>query len=406
MDYTHRFTYGLLAAFFILMSVPALALAPPVAPVGLRHIVKNGSVLDGRITYQIGLGSAATYVEKGISFGKGTMGSLAKGILTRGAGIGLAYTALELLIENAGYLWDSGSSEVMTQGDSGGYQCTSGAAWGNDQWSGIPKTCYEYDAYLLWKQALPGHWLNSFNWVVTSVSLTSGNVTDNNHTTRGYNEVCYLKNGGSGPADCDQNVQFIPTYYPGQTVTQPQIPGEPLTEDQIGEQVIQNGSPGTWEQMLTDPVTGMPITTPEVADGMWDLQKDKVEEAGGDPQTVPQPTTTGSTTAGTSEEAPETDIPDFCTWAETMCDLADWFMETPEEPEPPEVPYQNVPLPSSWDSGLGASSCPPATTVAIWGGTTIEIPWQPACDGADILRPILLAMAYFIAAGILIGRKA
>lgn len=63
------------------------------------------------------------------------------------------------------------------------------------------------------------------------------------------------------------------------------------------------------------------------------------------------------------------------------------------------VPNQNKPLAFTKQDGFGPSngSCPPARSLVLMG-KTMSFSWQPMCDFATGLRPIILALAYLSAA--------
>lgn len=395
MDSFSGYSRGVLVAVFFLVAVPvipALALAPPVTPIGLRHVVKSGSVLNGKVSYQIGLGSASTYVEKSLAFGGLTMGKLALGFLKGG----VANLALMGLIQGIGWVWDEANQDVRS-GDKPPQTCSN---YYSNSFNSI-KTCSVMDAIALSQPAFEAHVCQpsdcrNFVWSGTTV-IGGDSKRDLDYEL--------TQDGGD---TWEPRSTFIRIFYVtgDGPVTSPVVPGSPVTDLQLGEQVIQNGDPVLWEQLLTDPVTGQPVTTPEIQAQRWEIQKDQAEQAGEDPTTVPEPVQTGGTDTATSEPEPETDMPAFCTWAKSACDFYTWVMGDPVEPEKVPLPLTDVPQPDGWDSGIASSGvCPSPTSITIWSDNTIEIPWQPACDGADIMRPFLLAMAYLIAAGILIGRK-
>jgi len=109
---------------------------------------------------------------------------------------------------------------------------------------------------------------------------------------------------------------------------------------------------------------------------------------------------------GTSGAAAEVEFPEFCSWASTVCDWYNWAVEAPIEPENPDVPVETTEdLVVDWDSSLGAGSCPTAESMG-YGGETWSYSFEPACDAADIFRPILIALCSIGAAFIIVGARA
>jgi hypothetical protein len=123
---------------------------------------------------------------------------------------------------------------------------------------------------------------------------------------------------------------------------------------------------------------------------------------------VPKDTTT--TGGGTAFKLPE-----FCTWAKTMCDWFDW---TKKEPETPSS-NNKVDIKRRTASDIGvdfdqqqqdyvrwSGSCPaPKTAVISLAGTSTNFvfDFQPFCDMLTTARPVVIGFAYLSALYIVTG---
>jgi len=116
------------------------------------------------------------------------------------------------------------------------------------------------------------------------------------------------------------------------------------------------------------------------------------------------PLTVGQTepvaaTAANSAAAPST-WPDFCVFAPTFCA---WFGD--EGSDDVDLPEKEIAVTASgWTSGLGSGTCPaPSTlTLSAWTGS---VTYQPYCDLAALIRPLVLLSAALYAAFIIAGLR-
>lgn len=103
------------------------------------------------------------------------------------------------------------------------------------------------------------------------------------------------------------------------------------------------------------------------------------------------------------EESPdinvEVDTPTGCDLLPAVCEIRDWLFAEHTPPDPPEpewqvdmikpedLPEHNNPLP--------AGECPEDTFSVF--GTEYDVPWQPMCDFATGVRPLVLGAAWLTA---------
>lgn len=113
---------------------------------------------------------------------------------------------------------------------------------------------------------------------------------------------------------------------------------------------------------------------------------------------VPNPDGSGDTD---KPRDPEKDQRDLC---EKYPDIiACQKLEAPEDNV--KLPVKEVDFNFAPESGYaGSAVCPPPIVVSV-AGETISISWQPFCDSLNMIRPMMLAMAWLMAAFILIGRR-
>lgn len=94
------------------------------------------------------------------------------------------------------------------------------------------------------------------------------------------------------------------------------------------------------------------------------------------------------------------DIPTDCAFMPTVCQWLDWFKkdEPTEEPNLDDAKQvidlrdykENVTI------GPTAQQCPePMEFTVPYVNATVAVSWQPFCDLADLVRPLLLLLAYF-----------
>lgn len=125
-----------------------------------------------------------------------------------------------------------------------------------------------------------------------------------------------------------------------------------------------------------------------------------------DVQTVTHPdssttTTTSSTAAPAGDPPPPEDKPDVCKDHPEASGCAEFGEHDPE----PDLQTEDRAL--SWVPSLSAVGACPAPETATVHGQSISISWQPVCDLASGLRPVVLAVAWLSAGAFVfgVGRK-
>lgn len=109
----------------------------------------------------------------------------------------------------------------------------------------------------------------------------------------------------------------------------------------------------------------------------------------------------GGSGDGDKPRDPEKDERDLCEKNPEI--LACQKLSEPEDKE--KLPVKEVEFNFTPESGFsGNAVCPPDTVVTVVGHT-ISVPWHKFCDSLEMIRPMMLAMAWLMAAFILIGRR-
>ncbi|AXH76981.1 MAG: zonular occludens toxin [Inoviridae sp.] len=161
----------------------------------------------------------------------------------------------------------------------------------------------------------------------------------------------------------------------------------------------------------TDPVTGDTVVT---------TTNTTTNISYGD-QTITTTNTTTSTTYQNGQETSTTvttetpgelpvstggggagDWPGFCTWASVVCDFIDWVKEPFLEPDPELPMLTDFESDEEFEFHLTAE-CPEPYTInlTIFGPVTFY--WEPFCDLARFIKPLVLASASLFAAFIALG---
>lgn len=119
--------------------------------------------------------------------------------------------------------------------------------------------------------------------------------------------------------------------------------------------------------------------------------------------------TSTETTTETPGELPVTEPsgggaewPGFCDWATVVCDFIDWFQEPFDAPEVEWPLIEDQDFEEEFDFTL-AASCPEPYTIELALFPPVQFNWQPFCDLATFIRPLVLASAAIFAAFISLG---
>lgn len=191
----------------------------------------------------------------------------------------------------------------------------------------------------------------------------------------------------------------LPTWTPNWSTGTDDLP---ITDEDIFN-ALRQARPDLFAQLLKDE-NGNVIITPEVADAMNRFRQ-AVEAATGvaGVPVVSDPATVGN---GEGDASPKS-LPEYCEWATVMCDLADWIKKDPGDLDTPEVPRSEADIHLvEWSSGLGGGSCPePVTRTVTLGGHSqeVEFSYQPLCDFAIFLNPVMVSLGLLIGMYIVAG---
>lgn len=112
---------------------------------------------------------------------------------------------------------------------------------------------------------------------------------------------------------------------------------------------------------------------------------------------------------GTTETDTEFRLPKFCDWAAPVCELVELVkkqFEEPDLPEPEELPQEQLFEPKEVEVDF-AGGCPSDVSfdVVVAGfSKNVSFSWQPICDGAIFMNPIMQGIGALAGAYIMFGR--
>lgn len=284
-------------------------------------------------------------------------------------------------------------------------------------------------------------------WVSGATAVGAGQpYSDGYYCVQFYQNAASHPSGmGSGWSSCSI---IVPMMASGAApiVSDPhafQLPVSATVTDEQIHQAIKN-NPDAWKQILTYPpypqnivgteagtnFANKPIVHDPMPAQMQAIQAQYRTDTGqalaagtseaAVPQAMPAPTTapytgttalpaTGTATApATAVASASVTFPVFCTWASSVCAALDWLTDdVAEVPADVAVPEVEVPIVAqTFDSGLGAGSCPGAIAVEFeFNGThNIGFSYQPMCDFAAMIKPLILLLGAIASAWIISGK--
>lgn len=179
-----------------------------------------------------------------------------------------------------------------------------------------------------------------------------------------------------------------------------------VTEQEMAEAIAANST--NLHAMLHD-AAGKPHQYPEIQAALNSLAGSIGQQTGNPPQVEGEEVEPGSEEPGGPE--PQTDpngseLPAFCEWAKVVCDFIDWYKKPPEETPPVKPEWdEDVADMEDYTTGLADDgACPSPETVNVWG-TDLEFSYQPVCDLAVMLRPVIILGGLILSAFILAGLR-
>lgn len=112
----------------------------------------------------------------------------------------------------------------------------------------------------------------------------------------------------------------------------------------------------------------------------------------------------GGTSSGSSANNPP-EVPTDCDFMPTVCRFIDWFTEPdPELSQDADFGQliDTVDIERDFSVGSSTASCPSPFVINLSWVPSVEVSLQPFCDFADLLRPVLLALAYLVSGAIIL----
>ena len=213
-------------------------------------------------------------------------------------------------------------------------------------------------------------------------------------------DLCYISatTGNPGCISRDISVGLAPSTV---DVTPKRVPVD-IPVDRVIPQ-----APTADRPKLADPtLVPSQVLPQEVKDAINELNDGVPDENKYNPPYVPGVSTgSGSVTGGYGEGAFDFEMPNFCTWAEPLCKLSDWFMQDdiPENEQRQIGEFDLSNAPKSQALNL-PKNCPPNPSFILDLGLvskSIDIPAEKFCSFLDQIRPFLIASSYLFSAWII-----
>lgn len=368
-----------LALTFSVGSVFAQSGSLPV-PVSITPVGPSSGGLSTVATFDArGVGGAANagYYSRPVLVSNNTLAGLSKGLLRRAAPV----AAMALAIEAAGWAIDELTQQVYAVPPTPvGMTELNMPVWRTSNVSGCGGGCYVNSA----SEALA---------LVQSKDPTAGWGG-----TRQFDgsAVAYVDNQYNFPAEFVLISISATQQYQRDPSAQP-VPGVEPTPEQWGDLV--NNNPQLWNDVLRNP-DGSVNRNPDV---MAEAQALANELANASPSPDPTSEWDSGNQGGDPQYSPASiEFPNFCQWASVVCSAIDWFREPPEPSQDVDMPQVDLPAPSGWVSSLGQGSCPAPHIINLNLGTQVY-EWDPWCDLAARIKPLVIASAAFAALLILAG---
>ncbi len=149
------------------------------------------------------------------------------------------------------------------------------------------------------------------------------------------------------------------------------------------------------------------ILPTEVTEAIHELNNSLSQDDIYVPPYVPTAPTNGTATGGYGDGILNLDFPAFCSWAEPICKLSDWFMKDDipenEQYQINEFDYSKLPNNPAFSF---LQSCPAPLSIPLDFGivsSSIEISYEPFCQFFAKARPFIIAAAYLHGAFIISG---
>lgn len=203
--------------------------------------------------------------------------------------------------------------------------------------------------------------------------------------------------GSRGPSTDERETKTAPLVNLGSRVLE-QAETEVKTGNPaapIATPVTQAAATAVVGEAATDETQARPITA----------ELDKTAAIPTDETAVGEiaPPTTNPDTGEVNPGSISLDFPVFCSWAPSMCVLADkvqeaitdardWATSEPQENDPENLEIEDLELDASDVNLTASSSCPQdSVSFSVMGkSVTLDMPYQPVCDALNFFKPAVL----------------
>lgn len=365
-------------------------------PQGIRwtNATSSGANTSAWATWTDAMGKTSSH-KFPVPVGSDTIGKLFRGAVRRGGAAAGWYFAAKSIIDAAGWAINELQGQVTTpeippeELTGGQYWCAKPGLGGFELPATYCTATAQAMASFLMGKTVIGNGAGEMGKVVTETVVSGTNV------------IARSIEGGSLVASVTvPRIVTLPPNY----MTPGSQPAVPISDYDVGQLLKQH--PEIVNAVLVDPDTGAPIRTNELIDALNDLMR-KLEAANGvqvpAPDMVADPDLTDPETTPSQQEWPA-----FCDWATTVCDWINWTKET-EPLDEVEVPWEEAPIvESTWTSGFGGGSCPQPVSFSVSLGGYLASPtfeYQPICQFATTMRPVVYAISLIVAAFIVAGLR-
>lgn len=389
------------------------------------------------------------YVKVGNATIKPTIGNIAKGIYRFGNGIAVAKAIADILGAGVDYVMDPENNRIRYYDDNAAIQCdqTNRCSYASVLYQCIGGYCtgIGVNYYDSASSALS----DALSKYTKAKQYQSYTVIDEQN--KYYVRFVNAKNSNDIDAAIYSKVQN--RYYDPNAEAPPKQVEKYKTFDEIAKQIQSNALAGHAASQdfifdvantafsndpLVDPKPALnqleasPRRPAEDYDENYNPRPDakKENEAKG------ESTKTDPETGKTEKTDLKLEFPVFCTWATTVCEAAqvvinapskleqkyqelsqafkDYFKDEPIQKDPPEKPEQDDDAEEmigkmqsvQFDS---SAYCPPDVSIPVnfngLGSSNLTFSYEPLCIVAQKIRPIVILLAWIIAAYIVSGRN-
>lgn len=381
-----------LLAYFMAGSVNAAEHIPRGSPVpqSIRWVNATATGASARASASWTYAGTTTYHNFPVPVGSGTIGGAAKAAIRRGLPVVGWGLVLRDIVNGAGWAISELQDQVVVPGED--QQPLGSSAWcitfanPNFPVSGTRCTSSKGDVPAMFGR------------------VTGFQVSHAEEITANSGRVYFYWPGLTYTNNISYSLVTQPAWEPSWNAN-PGGVDTPVSDYDLGQLVKQY--PEVFNAVMIDPQTGAPIRTPELMDALADLAE-ALNAANG--VTDPPPATPPSDDLADPTPS-QTEWPEFCNWATTVCDFIDWVRAEDTPSDNPEVEWEEElpPVQSDWSSGLGGGSCPPPVTFTIsvaGGSASPEFSYEPICNFATTMKPVVIALAAIVAALIVAGVRA